>query len=150
VNHKKPSTLGTLLSERDPQLATLAAEALRLEALRRRVVGHLPLEAAAHCLGADLRDGVLTLYLDSGAWSTYLHYRQQTLLTDLQRNLGQPCRTLKFKVLPEPVPGVPPKPPAKTLSADTQRLLESTAGDIEDAALAAALRRLARNRASRS
>lgn len=146
MSAKKPSILDSLLSERDPQLATLAAEARRLEALRQRVAGHLPPEAASHCLGADLKDGVLTLYLDSGAWSTYLHYRQQTLLADLQRNLAQPCRTLKFKVLPEPVPGVPPKPPPKTLSPDTQRLLESTAGELEDAALAAALRRLARSR----
>ena len=25
---------------------------------------------APHCLGADLKDGVLTLFLDSGAWTT--------------------------------------------------------------------------------
>lgn len=150
MSGKKPSSLGALLSQRDPQLAALAAEALRLDTVRRRVARCLPAEAEPHCLGADLKDGVLTLFLDSGAWNTFLHYRQQTLLADLQRSLGEPCRTLKFKVLPEPIPGVPPKPPPRTLSPDTQHLLETTAGGIEDTALAEALRRLARGRAPRS
>jgi hypothetical protein len=101
MSGKKPSSLGALLSQRDPQLAALAAEARRLDALRRRVARSLPAEAEPHCLGADLKDGVLTLFLDSGAWNTFLHYRQQTLLAELQRSLGEPCKTLKFKVLPE-------------------------------------------------
>jgi hypothetical protein len=147
---KKPSSLGKLLSERDPKLATLVAEAQRLEALRRRVVTCLPAEAAPHCLGADLKDGVLTLFLDSGAWNTFLHYRRQALLTALQQILGSTCLSLKFKVLPEPIPGVPPKPGPRTLSQETQRLLESTAGGMDDADLAAALRRLARGKSSQS
>lgn len=147
---KKPSSLSKLLSERDPALAALTAQAQRLEGLRRRVTGQLPPEAAPHCLGADLKDGVLTLFLDSGAWSTFLHYRQQALLAALQQILDQPCRTLKFKVLPEPIPGVPPKPAPKTLSEDTRRMLDNAAGSLEDAALAAALKRLARGKPPRS
>lgn len=147
---KKPSSLSKLLSERDPGLAALTAQAQRLEGLRRRVAGQLPPEVAPHCLGADLKDGVLTLFLDSGAWSTFLHYRQQTLLADLQKALDQPCRTLKFKVLPEPIPGVPPKPAPKTLSEDTRRMLDNAAGSLEDAALAAALKRLARGKPPQS
>lgn len=147
---KKPSSLSQFLSERDPKLAALTAQAERLEGLRRRVSGHLPAEVAPHCLGADLKDGVLTLYLDSGVWSTFLHYRQQALLAALQQVLDQPCRTLKFKVLPEPIPGVPPKPPPKTLSEGTRSMLESTAGSLEDAALAAALKRLARGKPPRT
>lgn len=147
---KKPSSLSKLLSERDPALAKLAAEAQRLEALRRRVTGCLPPEVSPHCLGADLKDGVLTLFLDSGAWNTFLHYRQQALLAALRQVLGPACQHLKFKVLPEPIPGVPPKPAPRTLSQDTQKLLESTAGALEDAALAAALRRLARGRPPQS
>src|SRR5579872_3434943 len=102
MHSKKPSisALGTFLSEHDPRLAALAAEARRLEAVRRRVARCLPTEVEPHCLGADLKDGVLTLFLDSGAWNTFLHYRQQTLLMELQRNLGEPCRSLKLKVLP--------------------------------------------------
>lgn len=146
---KKPSSLSKLLADRDAHLASLTSEAHRLEGLRRKVLPQLPEEVAPHCLGADLKEGVLTLYLDSGAWSTLLHYRQRPLLLALQGTLDQPCRSLRLKVLPEPVPGVPAKPPPKTLSQETRGLLESTAGGIEDAALAEALRRLARGRPPR-
>ena len=63
MSGKKPSNLAVLLSEHDPRLAALAAEARRLEALRQRVARCLPAEAEPHCLGADLKDGVLTLFL---------------------------------------------------------------------------------------
>jgi len=140
---KKPSSLAEVLSVRGPQLAALTAEAQRLEALRRRLLRFLPADAAAHCLGADLKDGSLTLFMDSGAWTTALRYRHQELLAAVQKTLNEPCRTLRFKVLPDPLPGVPPKPAPKILSADTQRLLASTAAGIDDRLLAEALRRLA-------
>lgn len=147
---KKPSSISKVLAASEPGLAALTAQAERLEALRRRVVQALPPEVASHCLGADLKEGVLTLYLDSGAWSTFLHYRQAALLTELRKTQDGPCQSLKFKVLPEPIPGVPPKPAPKNLSPDTRGLLESTADGLGDAALAAALRRLARDKTPRS
>ena len=146
---KKPSSLSEFLSEREPRLAALAAEALQLEALRRRVHRLLPAEAAPHCLGADLKDGCLSLYMDSGAWTTVLRYQHAALLAAAQRELRQPCRRLELRVLPDPLPGVPPKPAPKGLSADTQRLLKSTADGVEDALLAAALKRLAADKGPR-
>ena len=143
---KKPSPLTELLGRRDSGLRGLTAEARRLETLRRRILGHLPPTAADHCLGADLKDGILTLYMDSAAWTTGLRYQHTELLGVLRQQLEQPCHTLKLRVLPEPIPGVPPKPPPRTLSADTQRLLDATAAGIDDTALAAALRRLARDK----
>lgn len=143
---KKPSLLTELLGRRDSGLKGLAAEAHRLEALRHRILGYLPPAAANHCLGADLKDGVLTLYMDSAAWTTGLRYQHAELLGALRQELGQPCHTLKLRVLPEPIPGVPPKPPPRTLSADTRQLLDATAAGIDDTALAAALRRLARDK----
>jgi len=146
---KKPSPIGKILATAEPGLTALANQAERLEALRRRVLRALPSEAAPHCLGADLKEGVLTLYLDSGAWNTFLHYRQAALLAELRKTLGTPCQTLQFKVLPEPVPGVPPKPAPKSLSAEIRVLLESTAAGLEDVTLAEALRRLARDKTPR-
>jgi hypothetical protein len=84
--------------------------------------------------------------MDSAAWTTNLRYHHAELLSALQEELGQPCHTLKLRVLPEPIPGVPPKPPPRTLSADTRRLLDGTAAGIDDVSLAAALRRLARDK----
>jgi hypothetical protein len=143
---KKPSPLTELLGRQDSGLKSLAAEARRLEALRRRILGYLPSPAADHCLGADLKDGVLTLYMDSAAWTTGLRYQHAELLGALRQELSQPCHTLKLRVLPEPIPGVPPKPPPRTLSTDTRQLLDATAAGIDDATLAAALRRLARDK----
>lgn len=110
----------------------------------------LEADTAPHCLGADLKDGVLTLFMDSAAWTTTLRYQHQAILASVQAAVRQPCHTLKLKVLPDPKPGVPPRPKPRTLSPDTQRLLESTAESIEDASLADSLRRLARGSKPRS
>jgi Dna[CI] antecedent, DciA len=150
MSGKKPTSLTEVLSTRGRELAALTAEAQRLEALRRRLLRLLPAEAAPHCLGADLKDGCLTLFMDSGAWTTTLRYRHRELLAAVQQTLGEPCHTLGFKVLPDPLPGIPPKPAPKILSADTQRLLTSTAAGIDDRLLADALRRLAGSAAKRS
>jgi len=146
---KKPSVLTELLSGGSPGLTELTAEARRLEALRRRVARHLPAETAPHCLGAALDDGVLTLFFDSAVWTTMLRYQHAPLLAAVQQELGRGCRTLQLKVLPEPVPGVPPTPPPRQLSAETRRLLASTAASLDDAPLAAALKRLAADKPSK-
>jgi hypothetical protein len=141
---KEPASLSGLLATEGAHLANLTAEARKLEALRLCVLRSLNPETAPHCLGADLKDGTLTLFMDSGAWTTALRYDNQSLLAAVQAAIGRPCHTLKLKVLPEPLPGVPPKPAPKTLSDDTQRLLESTADGIDDPTLAGSLKRLAR------
>jgi hypothetical protein len=146
----KPPSLTDLLSAQGAQLASLAAESRRLEALRRCVLGCLPPDTSPHCLGADLKDGVLTLYFDSAAWTTALRYQHQSLLAAVQAASRQPCNTLRLKVLPEPLPGVPPAPEPRELSAGTRRLLESTAEGVDDPALAGSLKRLARDPKSRS
>jgi len=144
MRHKEPATLSGLLATQGAHLADLAAEARKLEVLRQCVLRCLSPEAAPHCLGADLKDGTLTLFMDSGAWTTALRYQHQTLQASVQAAVGQPCHTLKLKVLPEPLPRIPPALPPKTLSAETQHLLESTAAGIEDPELAESLRHLAR------
>jgi len=145
----KPPSLTDLLSVQGARLASLAAEARSLEDLRQRVIGCLPPDTAPHCLGADLKDGTLTLYLDSAAWTTALRYQHQALLTAVQAASRQPCNTLRLKVLPEPLPGVPPKPEPRELSTGTRQLLESTARGVDDPALADSLKRLARDPKSR-
>lgn len=147
---KEPASLSGLLSAQGARLADLTAEARKLEALRQCVLRTLDPEAAPHCLGADLKDGTLTLYLDSGAWTTALRYQHRALLASVQAAIRQPCHTLKLKVLPEPLPGLPPPPAPRELSAGTRQMLESTARGVDDPALAESLKRLARDPKSRS
>ena len=150
MGRKRIDSLSGLLSVPGAHLTSLTAEARRLEALRQCVVRSLEADTAPHCLGADLKDGVLTLFMDSAAWTTTLRYQHQAILASVQAAVRQPCHTLKLKVLPDPKPGVPPRPKPRTLSPDTQRLLKSTAEGIEDASLADSLRRLARGSKPRS
>ena len=147
---KEPASLSGLLSAEGAHLANLTAEARKLEALRQCVLRSLAPDTAPHCLGADFKDGTLTLYLDSAAWTTTLRYQHQALLASVQAAIRQPCHTLRLKVLPEPLPGLPPKPTPRSLSAETQRLLESTAEGIDDPSLAGSLRHLARGSKPRS
>ena len=141
---KEPHSLSGLLSAQGAHLADLAAEARKLEALRQCVLRSLDPETAPHCLGADLKDGTLTLYMDSGAWTTALRYRHQALLASVQAASGRPCHTLKLKVLPEPLPSLPPKSAPRILSDEIRQLLESTAEGIDDPTLAGSLKHLAR------
>jgi hypothetical protein len=150
MERRRPNPLSGVLSTMSAHLTSLTAEARKLEALRQCVLRSLDADTAPHCLGADLKDGVLTLFMDSAAWTTTLRYQHQALLASVQAASRQPCHTLKLKVLPDPKPGVPPRPAPKSLSPDTQRLLESTADGIEDASLARSLRRLARGNKPRS
>ncbi len=139
-----------MLSAKGTRLTSLAAEARKLEALRQCVLRSLDPETASHCLGADLKDGILTLFMDSGAWTTTLRYQNQSILAAVEAAAKQPCRTLKLKVLPDPKPGVAPKPPPRDLTAETRQLLESTASGVDDPDLAGSLRRLARGRKPQS
>jgi hypothetical protein len=145
-----PLSVSGLLAVPGAHLTSLTAEARKLEALRQCVLRSLDADTAPHCLGADLEDGVLTLYMDSAAWTTTLRYQHQAVIASVQAAIRQPCHVLKLKVLPDPKPGVPPRPAPKTISSDTRRLLESTADGIEDASLADSLRRLARGNKPRS
>jgi hypothetical protein len=146
----KPPSLSDLLAVQGARLASLTAEARGLEALRRCVLGCLPPDTAPHCLGADLKHGTLTLYLDSAAWTTTLRYQHQSLLAAVQAASRQPCTSLRLKVLPEPLPGVPPQPAPRELSPETRQLLESTAGGVDDPVLAESLKRLSRDPKPRS
>ena len=145
MDRKRPNSLSGVLSAASRHLSSLTSEARKLEDLRLCVLRSLDPETAPHCLGADLKDDVLTLFMDSGAWTTTLHYQNKALLAAVQAAVKQPCRTLKLKVLPDPKPGVAPKPAPRSLSDDIQRLLESTAGGVDDPQLAESLRRLARS-----
>lgn len=144
----KKSSLADCLTGSGTRLAQLASEARRLEDLRLRIVRHLPPELSSHCVGADIRNGELAVFLDSAVWATALRYQQRPLLEAVQKETGQTCTRLAVRVLPGPAPGLPPRPKPRSLSAATRSLLESTARTVSHSVLAAALRRLAGNRKS--
>lgn len=114
-------------------------QARELLALARE---RIPADMAAHCLEAHLNQGTLRLLFDSPAWTT----RARFLAPDLVRALARPdiARVECRATLPRPEakahqPGVQ----GQRLSAKAAAHLRAAALDIEDASLAATLRRLA-------
>lgn len=125
-------------------LARLGTEARRLGQLRDAVRRQLPPDLAPWCLGAELNQERLLLYMASAATATALRYRQQPLLAAVGAALGQPLKRLEVRVMPDPPLPPAPRPTPRVLSESVRRLLEQTADNVTDESLARSLQRLAR------
>ena len=136
----KPRRLDQVLNAPAGRLGAMTAHARRLAEAARQLEGCLPAEVAAHCRLADLSSGRLVLAADTPAWATRLRYHT----ADIRQTLGAAdCRVI---VAPAPAEPATVRPPAPAMSDRAADSLESTADAVGDAALAAALRRLAANR----
>ncbi|MBN2885328.1 MAG: DUF721 domain-containing protein [Chromatiaceae bacterium] len=130
------------LLDRHPLLREPLARERQARELLVLVCERIPADMAMHCLEARLNQGTLRLLFDSPAWTT----RARFLAPDLIRALGRPdiarveCRATLPR--PEAAP-CHPAPQARGLSAKAAAHLRAAALDIEDASLAAVLRRLA-------
>ena len=137
----KPKRLDQVLSASAGRLGAVAAHSRRLADAAQRLADCLPGGLAAHCRLADLDDGRLVVAADSSAWATRLRYHT----AELRQKLGvETCRVI---VMPVSAPVARGRPPLAPISERAAGVLESTAQSVADPALAAALRRLARNRA---
>jgi hypothetical protein len=139
----KPQRLDQVLTAPTGRLGAIASHARRLAELDALVRLCLGDELAAHCRLADLRSGRLVLAADTSAWATRLRYHTPEIREKLAA-AGLTVAECRIVVAPPPdraaEPG--PRPGMSARGADT---LNATAETIRDPALAAALRRLARN-----
>ena len=113
--------------------------------LLRKIRSALPPPLDDHCLHASLEAGVLTLLTDSPVWSSRLRFFAPELVRHLAGS-GDTIAACRVRVRPLAlVRSTAPKAIRKNrLSARTvQHLIEAAAG-IQDAKIAAALRRLAK------
>ena len=115
----------------------------RNDQLLREVRRALPPPLNEHCLLAVLDAGILTLTTESPVWSSRLRFFAPELLGSLARKRG-PVTSCRVRVQPLAVAPIPNDASRLRLSARTQRHLVDAAAGIEDAELAAALRRLAK------
>jgi hypothetical protein len=127
-------------------LARLEPAARRLAELRDTVRSRLSPDLAPWCLGAEVQDGRLLLYMASAATATALRYRQQALLDALSAELGLPLNRLEARVMPDPPLPPVPKPTPRDMPDAVRRLLEQTADSVPDKSLARSLHRLAQRR----
>ena len=134
--------IGDGLRQQDGVLGMLMARADRLAQLTRILHAYLPAHLRDHAVLLRLDAEAWTVQTDSPAWATRLRYALYNIRPTLGRHLQLELPKPRIRVAPtaEPVPVLRPRP---TLTADSARLLEVTAGNVFDSRLSAALRKLA-------
>lgn len=134
--------IGDGLRQQEGVLGMLMARADRLAQLTRILHAYLPAHLRDHAVLLRLDAEAWTVQTDSPAWATRLRYALYNIRPTLGRHLQLELPKPRIRVAPaaEPVPVLRPRP---TLTADSARLLEVTAGNVFDSRLSAALRKLA-------
>ncbi|SCZ50395.1 DUF721 domain-containing protein [Thiohalomonas denitrificans] len=135
--------LKSLLSGGLGQTIDRARALIRLE---QQVVDCLETKLAGHCRVANLKDGILVLQVDSPAWAGRLRQQAPKLPAQLRETGGDLASVRHVRVTVRPVEhrSVPLRHTAQ-LSAKSAEGIEAAAETIDDEALSAALKRLARH-----
>lgn len=130
---------------RNDRIAAYLATIERNTRLLRAIRNILPPPLDQHCLHAALDAGELTLVTDSPVWASRLRFFAPELENTLATRYGS-IATRRVHIQPRAT--IPTQTPGETrkyrLSARTRQHLMEAAGGIEDAQIAAALRRLAK------
>lgn len=82
--HSGVRSIGDLLNRGAPILSRIGDQRARQSFWRDWLLAHLPAELAPRITGAVERDGALTVFADSAAWSARLRYALQELDTQLR------------------------------------------------------------------
>jgi hypothetical protein len=138
---RRPAHIRDLLEKNPAGSACLAPQDATV-AFGAKVLALLPEPLRGHCAPGPVRDGTLTLILDSPAWATRARYQAADLVAELK-----PMRIDAIRVLVRPPkPAVPDEHQRKVprLSPKVARLLSEAAEATDDPYLARALRNLAR------
>ena len=130
---------------RNEKIASCMTAIERNAQLLREIRSVLPPPLDEHCLHASLEAGVLTLLTDSPVWSSRLRFFTPELVRNLTKSRGS-IAACRIRVRPHALAlsTIPEAARKNRLSPRTvQHLIDAAAG-IEDATIAAALRRLAK------
>lgn len=138
-----PHRVGDLLVAAVPALA----ERMLVDELRREWPTLVGPALARRSAPAALDHGVLEIRADNSPWLMELQMRGGELLDALTRRHGRSVVSLRFALGEIPVPAPAPAPPARpaprpALAAEDARDIEQATADLQDPALAGALRRL--------
>lgn len=126
----------------DKSLESLAIQSRQNDELLIAVRSRLPDPLCDHCLAAVLADNILTLFVDSPAWTARARFLKEPLQQDLQP-LGISFAQLKIKILPPSNPKKAPRHPCPGISPENATLLSQSALGIEEPQLRQSLLRLA-------
>ena len=127
----------------DKHLSALLRRAQALARLSASLRAALPGDLADHATLANIRGTVLVMQVDSPAWASRLRFQQSTLLGFLQEKHKLPVESLEIKVSDAQRYAGADKRDRPSMPTEATRQLKSAAAYIDDAALSAALFRLA-------
>lgn len=130
------------LSRQQGTLGRLMARADRLNRCNQIFRAYLPAHLRDHVVLISLDQENWTVHTDSASWATRLRYALNSVRDALGRQLGIPLPKPRIQVAPASLPSRPRRA-RLTLTERSAKLLEITAGNVPDARLSMALRRLA-------
>ena len=138
----RPRNLKSLLAEGLGRTINRAKALIQLE---QQVTGYLDASLALHCRVANVRDGILVLQVDTPAWAGRLRQQAPKLLAQLRGTEElAPIEQIRVTVRPVEHRSAPVRPMAQ-LSAKSAAEIEAAAETINDRAIRAALKRLAKH-----
>jgi hypothetical protein len=119
-------------------------KAHELQKIGQAIKASLPLDCHTHLDVIGIRENELILLTDSPVWQTRLRMFSQTILEALHQHAGITLTRVKIKLAPPTRVIAPDVPPKRTLSKDSARVINQTAGCISDPALREAMLRLSK------
>lgn len=140
---KKPERLGNIYKDNN-HFKWLAARAQQLGKLNIILQKCLPLQFINHCQLANISADKVIIHTDKASYASMLRFQAPQICQALSAHLPEPVTRLEVKVRPLSNISRPDTHATLHVSTKTAALLESTAAEIEDGPLKAALNKLAR------
>ena len=127
------------------QLKQLTDKANRLREMNQSLLACVPAMLVEHVRLATVRDGCLVLQAEGSAWAAQLRFKTPEILEKIQSNPDfREVRSVRVRNVTDPKPRYLP-PPHMHMSNAAAEALRAQASYTSDAALRAALERLARH-----
>ncbi len=142
----KPRPINTFMRS-GPVLRELRNHLKTQEKLLALTRSLLPTPLDQHCISVQQHYSSLIIHTNSSAWASRLRYFSRDLRTKLQ-DKGVQVQKIEVRVLINNPQKARSTRRAHHLSQANAKLIESTADDIQDADLRAALKRLSKHRAT--
>jgi hypothetical protein len=140
-----PRRLRGLLTPGPGGLGELIEQAGRLARASERLRRRLGPPLGDHSRVAGFAAGTAVVQADSAAWASRLRFMTAEVIEALAPALGPVERVRVTVASPPPALPAGPRPARPVLGPEPARTLDLAAGSLDDPALAAALRRLARH-----
>ena len=126
------------------RVAQLVAKTQRLAQFNQILQAFLPPHLQEHATLAKLDAKDWVVQTDSSAWATRLRYVLPNLRPQLEKQLGISIPPPRIRIAPPAIPAPAQPPPRRlTVTNATVNMLETTADNLADEGLGAAMRRLA-------